>query len=114
MMKNNMENKEKVFIDGMRFEAPNEAMKEKTPWIKGKISIKVPDFINFLNKYNTNSGWINIDLKKSKEKGTLYLELNQWKPKEELDLGMEEPKVEDHTAIDPMTGKDLNVGDIPF
>ena len=31
---------------------------------------------------------MNIDLKKSKEKGTLYLELNQWKPKEnDLDLG---------------------------
>ena len=58
-----------------------ETMKEKTPWIKGKISIKVQDFIKFIEKHETKGGWVNIDLKKSKEKGTLYLELNQFVPK---------------------------------
>jgi len=113
-----MENKEKMWVVGMRFEAPNEIMKEKTPWIKGKISIKVQDFIKFIEKYETKSGWVNIDLKKSKEKGTLYLELNQWKPKEnDLDLGEtaqqkdEERPNEDVIDLD---GRVLNPDDIPF
>lgn len=74
----NMENT-KIFVDGLIFKLPDEKTKEKAPWIKGKISVKVPEFINFLNKHNTNGVWVNIDLKKSKEKGTLYLELNTYK-----------------------------------
>ena len=104
-----MEKKEPVFADGIIFKAPSEQTKEKAPWVKGHISIKVPELIIFLNKYNTKGGWINLDLKKSKDKGTLYLELNQWQPKEKDDLVLEDtPKVEDHTAIDPDTGIDLN------
>ena len=110
---------EKIFVDGMRFEEPNETMKEKTPWIKGKISIKVQDFIKFIEKYETKGGWVNIDLKKSKEKGTLYLELNQWQPKqkEDLDLG-ETPQQKDEARpnedVIDLDGRVLNPQDIPF
>ncbi len=108
LSKNMDEKKERVFVDGLIFKAPDEKTKEKAPWIKGKISVKVPEFINFLNKHNTNAGWVNIDLKKSKEKGTLYLELNTYVKKEKADdLDLGEVKVEDHTAIDE-NGVDLN------
>lgn len=73
------EKKEKIFADGMRFEAPSDALKEKAPFIKGKISIKVAEFVEFLKKHETVGGWVNIDLKKS-QGGKLYLELNDWKP----------------------------------
>lgn len=107
-----MENtqKEKIFPNGLRFEVPNEIQKEKMPWIKGKISIKVPEFIIFLQKHQNNAGYVNIDLKKSDNTGNLYTELNTWQPK---------PKVEtlqqDEPTIDPMTGRDLTPNeDSPF
>lgn len=101
-----MDKKEKVFVDGMRFELPNQQLKEKAPWIKGKISIKVPELILFLEKHQNQSGWLNVDLKKSDNTGKYYLELNDWKPT---------PKVEqDHTAVDPATGVDLNDPNSPF
>ncbi len=71
------EQKTKIFADGIRFERPREGSPE---WVKGKISIKVEDFIKFCKDYKGDTGWINLDLKKSATKGTLYLELNQWKP----------------------------------
>lgn len=74
----------KIFVDGMRFELPAEQVKVKAPWIKGKISVKVPDLINFLEKHQNQSGWLNIDLKKSDKSGKYYLELNNWKPKEKI------------------------------
>ncbi len=70
-----MENN-KIFADGMRFERPGEKVPE---WIKGKISINAPKFIEFLQKYQNEKGWLNLDLKESKQ-GTLYVELNTYKP----------------------------------
>lgn len=68
---------EKIFADGFRFEKPREGAPE---FVKGRISIKVPEAIAFLQLHQSNAGWVNLDLKKSKEKGTLYLELNTFKP----------------------------------
>lgn len=68
---------DKIFVDGFRFERPREGSPE---FVKGKLSIKVPEAIAFLTLHQTNAGWVNIDLKKSK-KGTLYLELNTFSPK---------------------------------
>ena len=70
------EKKEKIFADGFRFEKPREGSPE---FIKGRISVKVPEAIIFLQKHQNNGGWVNIDLKKSKG-GVLYLELNTWQP----------------------------------
>lgn len=68
---------DKIFADGFRFERPREGSPE---FVKGKLSIKVPEAIVFLTLHQTNAGWVNLDLKKSK-KGTLYLELNTFSPK---------------------------------
>jgi len=80
-----MNDKKPIFAEGIRFSAPNERLKEKAPWIKGHISIRRAELEDFMQKYTKEDGWINLDLKKSKEKGTLYLELNtyQFTKKEE-------------------------------
>ncbi len=70
------EKKEKIFADGIRFEKPKEGLPE---FIKGKLSFKVDEAVAFLQKYKSESGWVNCDLKKSAG-GKLYLELNVWKP----------------------------------
>ncbi len=71
--------KEKIFVDGMIFKRPKEGAPE---FIKGNISIKVAEFGVFIAKHEKN-GWVNLDLKSSKE-GKLYLELNTWEKKVEV------------------------------
>ena len=66
---------DKNFVDGMRFEKPNEKAPE---WIKGKISIEVAKLIPWLEANKNERGWVNIDLKKSKN-NNLYLQLNTFK-----------------------------------
>lgn len=69
---------EKIFAKGIFFRKPNNDTPE---FIKGHLSFKVGEAIEFLKQYETVAGYVNVDLKKSKE-GKLYLELNQWKKKE--------------------------------
>lgn len=94
------EKQEKIFVDGIKFETIPDEFKEKIPWIKGRISIKAPALINFLEKHQNNAGWVNINLCKS-QKGKYYFELNQFTPKKPV-----------KEIIDPETGKDLS--DAPF
>ena len=83
-----------TFIDGMIVKKPHE---NAPSFIKATISVKVIDFVNFAKKHHKN-GWLNIDLKKSKE-GRLYLSLDEFEPKKkdelpDIDLS-EEIKAED-------------------
>jgi hypothetical protein len=97
---------ETIFVDGMRFEIPN----EKTPeWIKGKISVKVSSLIPFLQAHQSEKGWVNIDLKKSKG-GTFYLALNTYK-KGDTSKNASQPKEVD--AIE-YPADDINVADVQF
>ena len=66
--------KEVKFVKGMIFKKPGENAPD---FIKGNISVKVDEFTEFMNE-NVSNGWINIDLKKSRE-GKLYLQLNDYK-----------------------------------
>jgi hypothetical protein len=75
------EKKEVVFAEGMYFKAPDERTKEKAPWVKGSVSIKMSDFIPFIKEHKDKE-WLNIDLKKSKG-GKLYFEVNTWEPTED-------------------------------
>lgn len=67
---------ETQFAEGIYFSKPKEGTPE---FIKGRISVKVADFIAFAQKHEKKNGYIDIDLMKSK-KGTLYLKLNTWQP----------------------------------
>lgn len=70
-----MENK---FVEGMWFKKPN----EKAPdFVKGNISVHADKFIEWMKGKANEKGYINIVLKKSKEKGILYLQHDDWKPK---------------------------------
>lgn len=69
-----------IFANGLRFIKPTEQTPE---WIKGKVSVKVDEFVEFLKKYQNENGWVNIDLRKSKDGGKLYFALNTFKPKKQ-------------------------------
>ena len=77
---------DKIFADGIRFERRPEKAPE---WVKGKISFKVDDAIKFLTENKNDRGWVNLDLKQSKD-GKLYLELNTFK-KIRVDEGEVDP-----------------------
>lgn len=64
-----------IFAQGMYYEAPNERAPK---WVKGKISIKVHEFIPFLEEHVNGGGYVNLDLKEGKS-GKLYIALNDYK-----------------------------------
>ncbi len=66
-----------TFPKGMILKSPHPNAPD---FVKGSISIKVDEFTDFLNEHE-NNGWVNIDIKKSKE-GKTYLQLNDFKKKE--------------------------------
>lgn len=86
-----------IFIDGLKFDKPNEGAPE---FIKGKLSIHAERLTKFIAEHKNENGYINIDLKKSKE-GKLYLALNNYKKD---GVVTEKPKGNEQIAPD----------DIPF
>ncbi len=72
---------DKIFAKGMFFNKPREGAPD---FVKGKIDIKVDEFLLFLKENENQKGYVNLDLKESKG-GKLYLELNTFVPKDMQD-----------------------------
>lgn len=107
------ENKEKIFVKGMFFELPSDNAPE---YIKGKLSIKVSDLIQFMNDHENVGGYVNIDLKVAKESGKGYCQLNTWKPS---DKQYKAPATKEVGAVPTGEGieypeEQINSEDIPF
>lgn len=71
---------EKKFPEGIRIDKPREGSPD---FVRGRIGVEVDKFIEYLKEHKNDKGWVNLDILTSKEKGTLYLQLNDWKPKTE-------------------------------
>jgi len=69
--------KDKVFARGFFVEKPRAGAPS---FVKGRVSVKVPDAIAFLNENANASGYVNLDLQESTDGTKLYLALNEWKP----------------------------------
>lgn len=88
---------EPKFVNGLYWKDASEKSPE---WVKGKISVKVEEFIEYL-KQNQDNGWVNINLLESKEKKQLYFALDTWKPEKK-----------EETKNDNV--EEVNVENIPF
>ncbi len=67
-----------TFLDGLIVKRPH----EKAPdFVKCQLSFKVDEFIDSLKK-NTKNGWVNCDMKVSKD-GKLYVTVNTFEPKKQ-------------------------------
>jgi hypothetical protein len=65
---------DKIFAKGIYFSLPN----DKAPdYVKGKLSVKVADAIEFLKEYENKAGYVNFDLKVS-QSGKAYVELDTY------------------------------------
>ena len=96
-----------IFADGISFYRPKEGSPE---WIKGEVFIHPERLGKFLanNIQNlTEKGYLKLDLKVSKDKGSLYFQVNTFKPK---------PKVEqpDTKTSVGYNGEQFSADDIPF
>ena len=87
---------DKVFAEGMIVKTITTKYGELD-----KISIKVEEFKEFLDKYD-NNGWVNLNIKTSQWSGKKYAELDTWKPDGESTPSKKE------------TSDDISVEDIPF
>lgn len=67
---------EKIFPKGISFNKPREGAPE---FVRGSLSINVNEAVDFLREHANERGWVTIDMLKSKDKGTIYLALNEWK-----------------------------------
>lgn len=94
-----MEKKPIVFAEGLFWRRPH----EKAPdFVRGKLNVQVEKFIKFLRdnkQYESEKGWINLRLLRSKDGGSYYFTVDTYKPKEA------EPKGDD-VKIEPE--------DVPF
>lgn len=63
------------FVDGLFIDR-----REKAPdFVKANLSFNVKKFTEYLESKANDRGYVNIDLKESRE-GKLYASLNDWKP----------------------------------
>ena len=68
-----MDKVSKIFAKGFSFKR-NENAPE---FVVGKLSLKADEAIQFI-KDNSSNGWVNLDVKKSKD-GKYYIELDNFK-----------------------------------
>lgn len=68
-----------IFGEGLFFSRPREGAPD---FIKGSLAIEPAKLVKFLEanvQHLSPKGWLNLDLKESKN-GTLYFAVNTWKP----------------------------------
>ena len=87
----------KVFPAGLIYKLPRENAPD---FVKGSLSIKVDEFVNFLHEHQ-NNGWVNLDFLKSKD-DKLYFALNEWKKQENKEQvePQEEPQNNEEESFD--------------
>lgn len=71
---------EKIFPQGIFYNKPREGAPE---FVRGSLSFKVDEAIEFLKKHKSEAGYVNLDMLLSKEK-SIYLALNEWKKPESM------------------------------
>ena len=99
---------EKIYAKGL-FVKRNEKAPE---FVVCSLSIKTDEFIQFLRENTNEKGYVNLQVLKSKEKGTLYAVLDTFTPKTD-NVSTEQKKPVKTKANDPF--QNGNSGDdLPF
>jgi hypothetical protein len=77
--------KEKVFAKGFFFERPHQNAPD---FVRGKMSIKVSEAVEWLEANKSERGYVNLDLLLAKDGEKLYFVKNEWVPKEQPNDGI--------------------------
>ncbi len=109
-----MSNKQEVvFADGLMFNLPREGAPS---FVKGRLSVKVENFIKFIQANVKPDGFVNINLKVSKG-GKAYAVLDTWVPNQGPKTSSKAPeKKEVNVPSDSIDypEEDIDPDDIPF
>jgi hypothetical protein len=98
---------DKKFAAGIYADAPHPNAPE---FVKARLSIKVADAIAFLKEHEKQSGYVDLDIKESRE-GKWYVELNEYQAKERTPRPSREPKPSEPIEYPK---DDISPDDIPF
>lgn len=106
------EKKERVFADGFSFRKPTGDAPE---YVVGRLSLKVDDAIDFINKHKNSNGWINLSILIGRS-GNPYVELDTYEPKKQEEEPTEvKPKAKAKPAPQPEPEVDEDDNDeLPF
>ena len=86
---------------------------EKAPeFVICGLSFKTDDFIQFLKENTNGKGYVNLKVLKSKDKGTLYAEVDTFEPKATAPTQVKKA-VKPQTS-DPFQNGNSGEGDLPF
>ena len=77
---------DKIFPSGLRVEPPRNGAPD---FVKGRVSVHLADFVEWAKGHVNERGWLNFDLKERKS-GTLYVDLNTFKPRSTLKDAVED------------------------
>jgi len=66
-------------VKGIYFKTPH---KKAPDFVKRKVSIKVDDFVQYLQEHRNKDGYVNFDLKEAKSLHW-YLKYNDWVPEQQ-------------------------------
>ena len=85
---------------------------EKAPeFVVCSLSCKTDEFIQFLKENTNDKGYVNLQVRKSRDKGTMYAVLDTFEPKTGTTPTQEKKSVKTQ-ANDPF--QNGNGGDLPF
>lgn len=96
---------DKPFAAGLIYKRPHERAPE---FVKAEISIKVEEFVPFLEAHAKPDGWVNLQVKESRG-GKLYVQLNHYT----ADKSRSAPTLSTGPGID-YPKDDINPEDVPF
>ncbi len=98
---------EKIYAKGL-FAKRN----EKTPeFVICSLSVKTDDFTQFLKENTNEKGYVNLQVLKSKDKGTLYAVVDTFEPKASTSSTEVKKAVKTQESDPSQNG---NSGDLPF
>ena len=87
---------------------------EKAPeFVVCNLSCKTDDFIQFLKENTNDKGYVNMQVLKSKDKGTMYAVLDTFEPKPNTTPTQEKKSVKTQVN-DPFQNENSGDDDLPF
>ena len=109
-----MDKPNKVFVNGLI----SKDIPDTTPeFILGKLSVKVSEFIKWLeeNKGLADNDWMNLTIMRSKSTGKRYMEVDTWKPKSTVQVvGADDITAEFQQPVVNVDLGEVNPKDVPF
>jgi len=107
------------FANGMRVEKPRDNAPD---FVIAKASFEVESFKKYLDENINQRGWVNVDILRSKEKGTYYAVTNDYKAdmtkptslSKDAVEGIQKAREAHNEGVDLNYNDEISASEIPF